>query len=181
LTGDNDLWQISAFLSYLFENNETLYIANIEILAEFNPKKIKEKESILKTPLEPPKAGTLILALKKEEEIKNILRINHAGYEMGTAVEFGKLFNTDIPAFLDLDKITTMHMAVLGTTGSGKTTFIRRVLEHLHAKNVRVFIFDLYGEYYEGLRIDKSLLEHVIFPDVLFPITAEDMKDHQDI
>ena len=176
-SGENQLWQHSALLSYLYENSESFYIANVEILAEFNPKKIKEKESILKTPLEPPKAGTLVLSLKKEEEIKNILRINHAGYEMGTPVEFGRLFNTDIPVFIDLDKITTMHMAVLGTTGSGKTTFIRRVLEHLHVKNVRVFIFDLYGEYYEGLRMNKSLLEHVVFPDVLFPITAEDMKE----
>ncbi len=176
-SGENELWQSSALLSYLYENSESFYIANIEILAEFNPKKIKEKESILKTPLEPPKAGTLILSLKKEEEIKNILKINHAGYEMGTPVEFGRLFNTDIPVFIDLDKITTMHMAVLGTTGSGKTTFIRRVLEHLHVKNIKVFIFDLYGEYYNSLKIDKSLLKHIVFQDVLFPVTAEDMKE----
>ncbi len=172
---ENQLWKNSAFIAYLTENREQLYIANIEILAEFNPSKIKEKESILKTPLEPAKAGTILTAL--EEEIKEILKINHAGYEMGIPVEFGTLFNTEIPVYLDLEKITTMHMAVLGTTGSGKTTFIRRVLEHLHYKNIKTYIFDIYGEYYANLNMDKSIIEHIVFDDVLFPATADDIKE----
>ncbi len=171
----NSLWESSAFLSYLFENRENIYIASIEILAEFNPKKVKEKESILKTPLEPPKSGTVITGF--EEDIKNILKINHAGYEMSMPVEFGNLFNTNIPVFLDLEKITTMHMAVLGTTGSGKTTLIRRILEHLNFKNIKTYIFDIYGEYFANLQMNKEIIDHVVFDDVLFPITVEDLKE----
>ncbi|WP_457626107.1 helicase HerA domain-containing protein [Persephonella sp.] len=160
-------------LAYLNEKNTSIKTAQLEILAEFNPEKIKEKESILKTPMTPPQAGSLVYTLKSEKEIENIMQINHAGYQMSRPVKFGKLFNSNLNAFIDLEKIYTMHMAVLGTTGSGKTTFVRRLLENLHFNDIEIYIFDLYGEYGGSIK-EKHVL---FFPNILFPVNFENMKE----
>ncbi len=171
-------WRTAAIFAYLNEKVPDISLCNIEILAEFNPEKIREKESILKTPVVPPISGSPFFLLKKEEEIKDILKINHAGYQMGKPVSFGKLFNTSLKAYLDLEKIYTMHMAVLGTTGSGKTTFLRRMLENAEKTDVRFFIFDLYGEYYQSLKnAGVKNIKSIPIENTIFPVSAEQMKD----
>ncbi len=177
-TEKDKYWRIAAVFAYLNENNPDISLCNIEILAEFNPEKIREKESILKTPVVPPISGSPFFLLKKEEEIEDILKINHSGYPMGNPVPFGKLFNTSLKAFLDLEKIYTMHMAVLGTTGSGKTTFVRRVLENSENTGVTFFIFDLYGEYYNLLKeAGVKSIKNIPFENTIFPTTASQMKE----
>lgn len=84
--------------------------------------------------------------------------INHAGYRMSEPVNFGKLYNTQLKAYIDLEKIYTMHMAVLGTTGSGKTTFVKRILENIDPEGKKIFIFDLYGEYTDFYHLIKLKL-----------------------
>ncbi|MDQ7081725.1 MAG: DUF87 domain-containing protein [Aquificota bacterium] len=70
-----------------------------------------------------------------------------------------------------MDKVVSMHMAVLGTTGSGKTTFVKKVLRNL--KGVSVFLLDMYGEYVEDL---KGRTAHITVPNVLMPVDWEDVK-----
>jgi DNA helicase HerA-like ATPase len=177
-TEKDKYWRIAAVFAYLNENNPDISLCNIEILAEFNPEKIREKESILKTPVVPPISGSPFFLLKKEEEIEDILKINHSGYPMGKPVPFGKLFNTSLKAYLDLEKIYTMHMAVLGTTGSGKTTFVRRMLENSENTGVTFFIFDLYGEYYNFLKeAGVKSIKNISFENTIFPITANQIKE----
>jgi hypothetical protein len=176
INSSNKEWQKSALLSYLNENKSNLSIAEIEILAEFNPGKIKEKESILKTPLQPVEAGKIISFMELEKELVDLVKINHSGYPMGNPIKFGKLFNTELPAYIDLDKIVPMHMAVLGVTGSGKTTFVRRVLENIPKNNISVYIIDIFGEYYDSLNIPKKNMKHFRFKNSLFPLTADDLK-----
>ena len=174
----DELWRKAAIFSYINEKVPDISLCSIEILAEFNPEKIREKESILKTPVIPPTSGSPFTLIKKEEDIKDLLKINHAGYWMGKPVKFGKLFNTDLNAYLDLEKIYTMHMAVLGITGSGKTTFLRRVFENLEYKDVTVYIFDLYGEYFESLKnAGVRDIKRYEIKNTIFPITAEQIKD----
>lgn len=173
LTQKDPLIRKALILAYLNEKYASIKVGQLEILAEFNPEKIKEKESILKTPMIPPEAGSLVFTLKDQKEIQNIMQINHAGYQMNKPVKFGKLFNTNLNAFLDLEKIYTMHMAVLGTTGSGKTTFIRRILENFDYSDIDVYIFDLYGEYGRAVKNKYQLL----FPNILFPVSFENLKD----
>ncbi len=169
----DELFRKALLFAYLNEKNQNLRIAQIEILAEFNPEKIREKESILKTPMTPPQAGSLIYTLHDEKEIEDIMQINHAGYQMGKPVKFGKLFNTSLNAFIDMEKIYTMHMAVLGTTGSGKTTFVRRVLENMEYSDIQTFIIDLYGEYKKSVK-NPHILE---IPDILYPVNFDDIKN----
>jgi len=174
----DEIWKKAAIFAYLNEKNRGIFLCSIEILAEFNPEKIKEKESILKTPIIPPDSGSPFYTFEEEKQIEDILKINHAGYRMGTPVKFGKLFNTSLTAYIDLEKIYTMHMAVLGTTGSGKTTFLRRVLENISNLGVRFFIFDLYGEYYSNLKnAGVSGIKRFQLENTIFPISAEQMKE----
>ena len=173
LTQKDPLIKKALILAYLNEKHTSIKVGQLEILAEFNPEKIKQRESILKTPMVPPEAGSLVFTLKDQKEIQDIMQINHAGYQMGKPVKFGKLFNTDLNAFIDLEKIYTMHMAVLGTTGSGKTTFVRRILENFGYSDIDVYIFDLYGEYEKSVKDKYQLL----FPNILFPISFENLKD----
>ncbi len=174
----DELWRKAAIFSYINEKVPDISLCSIEILAEFNPKKIKEKESILKTPVIPPVSGSPFVLIEKEEDIKDILKINHAGYWMGKPVSFGKLFNTNLNAYVDLEKIYTMHMAVLGTTGSGKTTFLRRLFENMKYEDIYTYIFDLYGEYFDSLKNAgvKSIKKYEI-ENTMFPITAEQIKE----
>ncbi|WP_457634865.1 helicase HerA domain-containing protein [Persephonella sp.] len=173
LTQKDPLIKKALILAYLNEKQTSIKVGQLEILAEFNPENIKQKESILKTPMVPPQAGSLVFTLKDQKEIQDIMQINHAGYQMGKPVKFGKLFNTDLNAFIDLEKIYTMHMAVLGTTGSGKTTFVRRILENFGYSDIDVYIFDLYGEYEKSVKDKYQLL----FPNILFPVSFENLKD----
>ncbi|WP_297473170.1 DUF87 domain-containing protein [Persephonella sp.] len=173
LTQKDPLIKKVLILAYLNEKQTSIKVGQLEILAEFNPEKIKQKESILKTPMVPPPAGSLVFMLKDQKEIQDIMQINHAGYQMGKPVRFGKLFNTNLNAYIDLEKIYTMHMAILGTTGSGKTTFVRRMLENFSYSDIDVYIFDLYGEYKKSVKDSYQLL----FPNILFPISFENLKD----
>ncbi len=173
LTQKDPLIKKVLILAYLNEKQTSIKVGQLEILAEFNPEKIKQKESILKTPMVPPPAGSLVFMLKDQKEIQDIMQINHAGYQMGKPVRFGKLFNTNLNAYIDLEKIYTMHMAILGTTGSGKTTFVRRMLENFSYSDIDVYIFDLYGEYKKSVKDSYQLL----FPNILFPVSFENLKD----
>ena len=64
-----------------------------------------------------------------------------------------------IPAKLDLDELVTRHSAVLGSTGSGKSTTIASLLQAITAVSVgdggypsaRVLMLDIHGEYRKAL------------------------------
>ncbi len=172
LTEKDPLYKKALTLSYLNEKESSIKVGQLEILAYFNPE-VSHGESVLKTPMVPPTAGALVYSLKTEKEIQSIMKINHAGYPMGEPVSFGKLFNTNLNAYVDLEKIYSMHMAVLGTTGSGKTTFVRRIMENLKSKDVKVYIFDLYNEYEKS--VSKSF--KLTFPPLLFPVSFDNIKE----
>lgn len=63
---------------------------------------------------------------------------------------------SSIPALLDIDTLVTRHSAIVGTTGSGKSTTVVRTLEGLthksHYPSARVLVFDLHGEYASALQ-----------------------------
>jgi hypothetical protein len=163
----NENWRKSAFFGY-FNEAEYLKIANLEILGIYDKNTPKE-ESVLKPLTTPLNIG--ILGTVNKEVIQKIFSINHAGYEMGIPVEFGEVLNTDIKAKIDFEKVASMHMAVLGTTGSGKTTFVRRVIENLK-EDVKVFIFDIFNEYSKSIKNSLTL----DFPSTVFPITYENIR-----
>lgn len=71
-------------------------------------------------------------------------------------VRIGHLAGAEsIPALLDIDKLITRHSAVVGTTGSGKSTTVAGLLNSLSDAgsypSSRILIFDLHGEYAAAL------------------------------
>lgn len=73
----------------------------------------------------------------------------------------GRLANAEsIPALVNVDKLVTRHSAVLGTTGSGKSTTVTRLLDAIVAPDrfpsARVLVFDIHGEYASALAPEQA-------------------------
>ncbi len=76
-------------------------------------------------------------------------------------VVIGRLASADgIPVRLDLDKLVTRHSAVLGSTGSGKSTTVASLLRSIahgadgtetRFPSSRILLLDLHGEYAQAL------------------------------
>lgn len=163
-------WIKSAVFA-LSKEGVRIKLAKFEILGEY-----EKERNLFKTPVRPVEAGLPIEVLEVEEkELKAILLKNHSGYDMKFPTYLGKLQGTDVKAYLDMDKVISMHMAVLGTTGSGKTTFVKKILKNFD-KPAKIFIFDIYGEYYEELKEIKDV-KNIQLPNILFPLDVNDMKD----
>jgi DNA helicase HerA-like ATPase len=60
-----------------------------------------------------------------------------------------------IPALVDIDRLVTRHSAVVGTTGSGKSTTVAGLLAALSSTNeypsARIIVIDIHGEYGKAL------------------------------
>ena len=85
---------------------------------------------------------------------EDLRRIYEAGGERHVAI--GSLSSTDnIPAKISLDELVTRHSAVLGSTGSGKSTTIASLLRAITAgdreggtyPSARIVLLDIHGEY----------------------------------
>lgn len=72
-------------------------------------------------------------------------------------VRVGSLASADsIPALVDINKLITRHSAVVGTTGSGKSTTVANLLASLTDPErypaARIIVLDIHGEYYSALQ-----------------------------
>lgn len=72
-------------------------------------------------------------------------------------VRVGSLASAEsIPALINIDKLVTRHSAVLGATGSGKSTTVANILISLSDPekypSARIIIIDIHGEYYAALQ-----------------------------
>lgn len=71
-------------------------------------------------------------------------------------VRIGALASAEsIPALVDINKLVTRHSAVVGTTGSGKSTTVAGLLTALSDRtrypSARILLLDLHGEYARAL------------------------------
>ena len=82
------------------------------------------------------------------------------GTEKTGHVAVGSLSSAEsIPAKLAIDEIVTRHSAILGSTGSGKSTTVASLLRSITARNnhdaeypsARILMLDLHGEYSSAL------------------------------
>ncbi len=76
-------------------------------------------------------------------------------------VTIGRLAAAEgIPVRIDLDRLVTRHSAVLGSTGSGKSTTVASLLRSISAgqsgeksfPNARILLLDVHGEYGDALK-----------------------------
>ncbi|WP_457679923.1 helicase HerA domain-containing protein [Thermovibrio sp.] len=147
--GDNPDWKKAATVAYLNDNGSRVKLAVAEVVGEIVEERGKRR---LETPLSPLSAGSFVLRLN-ERELSDLLKLNFSGSSMELPVKVGKLTGSGSNAFLDFKEVSSKHLLILGTTGSGKShftkLFLSRVLER--DKEVQLFILDPHGEYREGL------------------------------
>lgn len=165
----NEDWKVAGLFARSQEGIK-VKLAKFEVLGEY-----ERERNLFKTPVRPVDAGSPVEILEVEEEsLRAILLKNHSGYDMRFPTYLGRLQGTEVKGYLDMDKVISMHMAVIGTTGSGKTTFVKKILKNF-SEPAKVFIFDMYGEYYEELK-EIGSVKNVLLPNVLLPIDGDDMK-----
>lgn len=85
-----------------------------------------------------------------QEELRAILR---SRVHSGTTLNLGEDVRGGGPLTVDLSDILGRHVAVLGSTGHGKSSFTAAVLQQLvRLPNPRIVIFDINGEFAEALQ-----------------------------
>ena len=74
-----------------------------------------------------------------------------------------------ISALVDIDRLVTRHSAVLGTTGSGKSTTVASLLatisDSAHYPSSRIIVLDIHGEYHSALKDRATIFR--IHPDLV--------------
>ena len=92
--------------------------------------------------------------LVTEEDLAKIYGQHSSGH-----VVIGRLANAEsIPVRIDLEKLVTRHSAVLGSTGSGKSTTVASLLRSISSQgdggfpSARILLLDIHGEYANALR-----------------------------
>jgi uncharacterized protein len=73
-----------------------------------------------------------------------------------------------IPARVDIDRLITRHAAIVGATGSGKSSTVARLLLRLvesdRYPSARVLLFDLHGEYPAALASEATVFSAAALP-----------------
>lgn len=96
---------------------------------------------MLKSPKTPIKPASLVYTAD-QEVIKHVLNLDTDGLYLGRLDA-----NNDVSVFTDTKKLISKHVAVLASTGSGKSYTVGVILEELLEKNLPVLIIDPHGEY----------------------------------
>ncbi|MGJ4952485.1 ATP-binding protein [Bradyrhizobium sp. HKCCYLS20291] len=94
--------------------------------------------------------------LVTEDDLAKIYGTSEAGQ-----IPIGRLSGAEsIPVRVELDKLVTRHSAVLGSTGSGKSTTVTSLLRSIAGQsqdskplpNARILLIDIHGEYSTALK-----------------------------
>ena len=77
-------------------------------------------------------------------------------------VKVGHLASSEsIPALVDIDTLITRHCAIVGSTGTGKSTTVAGLLNTISApgrfKSARVIVFDIHGEYAQAMQEQSTI------------------------
>jgi hypothetical protein len=93
-----------------------------------------------------------------------------------------------IPALIDINKLITRHSAIVGTTGSGKSTTVASILNAIsdpsRYPSARVIVFDIHGEYAQALKdranifkVNADKNEGSIEKDLFIPFWALNFEE----
>lgn len=110
--------------------------------------------------------------LVSEIDLKRIYRRPDKPY----FVNIGHVSGSEsIPALIDVNKLITRHSAILGTTGSGKSTTVANILNKLSNPDKypssRILVFDIHGEYGVALK-DRANI---------FKVNSDEKKDEKEL
>jgi len=91
------------------------------------------------------------------------LRVIYGHGELDDFVSVGCLASSEsIPALVNINKLVTHHSAILGTTGSGKSTTVASLIRSLSNKekypSARILMVDIHGEYQRAFKGRSTVL-----------------------
>lgn len=90
----------------------------------------------------PPDPGTEIYEADKES-LKNIFAKDSKEW-----IKLGSLLRkSSIDVYVNINKIASRHLAILATTGSGKSNLLALLMKRISELNGTLVIFDYHGEY----------------------------------
>lgn len=122
-----------------------------------------------------PSFGSKVKLVSKS---KIPLIIGETNYDEKTHLKIGKNPIYDEDVTIDINKFFSEHFAIFGTTGSGKSCSVSRIIQNLFSKNDPVpykasfFIFDAYGEYHRAF---ETLYKKV--PEISFKSYTTNLND----
>jgi DNA helicase HerA-like ATPase len=100
------------------------------------------------------------VSIASDEEIKNIFSID----DTSKLIFSEHLVNSDIKIEIDGDKFFSKHIAVVGSTGSGKSCTVAKIIQEVKSvresqalNNSHIIIFDIHGEYDKAFPSANSL------------------------
>ncbi|MEM4237448.1 MAG: DUF87 domain-containing protein, partial [Candidatus Nitrosocaldaceae archaeon] len=117
----------------------------------------------------PPDPGTEIY--NANEEILKKIFIKD-GKEW---IRVGNLLRGTTDVYVNINKVASRHLAILATTGSGKSNFLALIIDRLADINGTMILFDYHGEYrYE----DNKRNIHAINPHINpYHLTSDEFAD----
>ncbi|AEH25194.1 helicase HerA domain-containing protein [Pyrococcus yayanosii] len=157
-------WQMAALIAYLNQKDSNVCIATAKILGYLDGKNLKPS-------LMPPKVGIPVRKAKREDLHGLLLKGEKNIY-------IGVFASSDIEAYINLDEIRSKHLAILGTTGSGKSyfakKFITRASEHLNS----IYVLDPHGEYAKDfMNFGFEDFEEVVIPNTVLFFSPDKVED----
>jgi uncharacterized protein len=136
---------------------EDIFILTVQPVGIFKGEEFFQGNTTLPSPTEP-------VYLVEDNELSKIFNSDSS-----RMFHLGKLASNDeINFLLDGDKFFSKHVAVVGSTGSGKSCAVSRILQNVvgisNAKNLNksvkknshIIIFDIHSEYKSAFEIEKS-------------------------
>lgn len=147
-SSNNELAGLAKAIASTQPSFDQMHIAQIDIICRLIPQENKVKRE---TNMLPPKVGAQVFDADPTT-LENIY--NKHDFAPATL-----MVNRNIKAGFDPFELTTKHMAIFGSTGSGKSYFAKTLLfNHLKdwycskEKKGRIIILDPHGEYAQSLK-----------------------------
>jgi len=121
------------------------------------------------------------VSIASDEEIKSIFTIN----ESARLIFSEHLVNPKIKIEVDGDKFFSKHIAVVGSTGSGKSCTVAKIIQEAkklkasqHLNNTHILIFDIHGEYEKAFPKSNILsIEHDSLKLPYWLMNSEELED----
>ena len=138
----------------LMSGRFTLFQAKCKVIGEYDKKAQTGNVTALTQPITP---GKQVKRLSKRVLSKIFSQDEPWHLPLGYVETPGE--KTQARVSLDSDSIITMHAAVFGMTGMGKTTTTAVLLEELMFRGAKTIIFDPHADYVNINKIDPKLYE----------------------
>ena len=103
-----------------------------------------------------PSLGSQAFPLQQKE-----ISVIVGGHNKDAHIKLGTEFRTGISVHADLNSLLAQHVAVVGSSGQGKSCFTAAVLQQLsNLPNSKIVIFDINGEYDRAFKKSEWHIEH---------------------